>query len=395
MRRFLLTALALSFAAGAFAQKSPGLADTPQMGWNSWHFFNSNINERIVMETADAMVESGLRDAGYIYVCIDDCWSQGRDSLGFLVCDSTRYPHGIKYMADYVHSKGMKFGIYNAANFKTCAGFEGSYGHEYQDAITYADWGVDYLKYDWCGAVRNPMGAYRLMGDAIASTGRPIFYSIADGGEHEPWLWAKDIGHSWRTYTDLLVAEGFDGGTGSVLDCLDHQEGLRKYAGPGHWNDPDMLTVGIKMSENEDRAHFTMWCMLAAPLMLGNDVRNMSKSTKEILMNSDAIAIDQDSLGIQGMKVRSENGLEYWFKPLKGGDWAFTILNRSTETKKTIVDWNTLVFSDPISRMSTEFDRKVYEYTDIWTKKKGNTKKALKLAIPGHDVFAVRLSLKK
>lgn len=401
----LLITTFLMFTVGISAQKWEGLADTPQMGWNSWNKFAGNINEEMIREMADAMVEEGLLDAGYEYLNMDDCWHGKRDSLGFIHPDPARFPSGIKALADYVHSKGLKFGIYSDAGRKTCGGRPGSFGHEYQDAITYANWGIDYLKYDWCETENiNPIGAYTLMRDALREAGRPIFFSMCEWGNSKPWTWASEVGHSWRTTGDIAMV--FEKGekpsyAHTILEILDMQEGLRKYAGPGHWNDPDMLEVGNGLPVNEDRAHFTMWCMLAAPLILGNDIRNMTQETKDIILNKEVIAIDQDPLGVQGLKLRAENSLEFWFKPLSDGCWAFCILNRGAEDQEYTIDWQEFNFTDDeVSKLSTSFDSKIYEIKDLWEKnekkqKKGTTKKSLTVTIPTHDVVLYRLTPKQ
>lgn len=382
------------------AQKYEGLADTPPMGWNSWNKFACNIDETIIREIADTMVETGLRDMGYTYLNLDDCWHGERDSLGFIQADPVKFPSGIRALADYVHAKGLKLGIYSDAGRKTCGGRPGSFGHEYQDALQYAKWGIDYLKYDWCDSEDiNPVGAYNLMRDALRQAGRPIYFSMCEWGSSKPWEWAAETVHSWRTTGDIYncfdcVDEHPGWKAYGVLQILDMQEGLRKYAGPGHWNDPDMLEVGNGQTVNEDRAHFTMWCMLAAPLILGNDIRNMSQETKDIIMNREVIAVNQDRLGIQGMKFASENGLEFWFKPLINDEWAFCILNRTNETKEYILDWQNFNLYDDVADRYTNFDSKVYDIRNLWTKQKeGSTKKNRKVVIPGHDVVLYRLTV--
>ena len=384
------------------AQKFEGLAETPPMGWNSWNKFACNIDENLIRTIADAMVETGLRDAGYIYLNLDDCWHGERDSLGFIQPDPAKFPSGMKTLADYVHSKGLKIGIYSDAGRKTCGGRPGSFGHEYQDALQYAKWGIDYLKYDWCETEDiNPVGAYNLMRDAIRAAGRPILFSMCEWGTSKPWLWAKDTGHMWRTTGDIYNCfDCIDQHPGwaafGVLQILDMQNGLRQYAGPGHWNDPDMLEVGNGQSVNQDRAHFTMWSMLAAPLILGNDIRNMSRETKDILMNPEVIAVNQDKAGIQGFRHLVEDGLEVWFKPLENGDWAFTILNRTTESKPYIINWDKLDLYDDVAKRFTNFDSKIYTIRNLWTKQnEGDTRKIKEVTIPGHDVVLYRLTPKK
>jgi alpha-galactosidase len=387
----------------AKAQKWEGLARTPQMGWNTWNKFAGRINEKLIRETADAMVSEGLLDAGYIYLNMDDCWHGNRDADGFITENREKFPSGLKAVSDYVHSKGLKFGIYSDAGRKTCGGFPGSFGHEYQDALQYARWEVDYLKYDWCETEDiNPRGAYPLMRDALRAAGRPILFSMCEWGQSKPWTWAAEVGHSWRTTGDISAI--FDGKgrrswENSVMTILEQNVGLRKYAGPGHWNDPDMLEVGNGMTVNEDRAHFTLWCMMAAPLILGNDITNMTQETREIILNRDVIAIDQDTLGVQGLRLKEVDGLQYWFKPLAGGDWAFCLFNRGEAPISQTIDWQTLCFTDEeVSGLSTAFDRVTYSLSNLWekpSKKKARpitTKKPLKVTVPGRDVLLYRLT---
>jgi alpha-galactosidase len=340
---------ALALAAGpALAEttqevvnKAPnGLALTPPMGWNSWNKFACNVNEQTVRDTADAMVTSGMRDAGYQYVVIDDCWHGPRDANGFITADSQKFPSGIKALADYVHSKGLKFGIYSDAGRLTCGGRPGSQGHEYQDALTYARWGVDYLKYDWCSTGdRNAQEAYALMADALRQSGRDIVFSMCEWGTAKPWLWAQNIGNLWRTTGDISD----DFGTKKkahdwehpMLQLLDWNEPLWPYAGPGHWNDADMLEVGNGgMSPTEYRSHFSLWAMMASPLMAGNDIAHMDEVTKSILLNKEVIAIDQDRLGVQGRRVWKDGNSEVWVKPLAGGARAIVLFNRGETPAK-------------------------------------------------------------
>ena len=398
-KTFLGVALAALSIIPLSAQKFEGLAKTPPMGWNSWNKFACNIDESLIKGVADAMVETGLRDAGYVYLNLDDCWHGQRDSLGFIQADPVRFPSGIKALADYVHSKGLKIGIYSDAGRQTCAGRPGSLGHEYQDAMQYAKWGIDYLKYDWCNTENvNPVGAYNLMRDALRAAGRPILFSMCEWGQSKPWEWAAETGHMWRTTGDIFNCfDCLDQHPGwasyGVMQILDMQNGLRKYAGPGHWNDPDMLEVGNGQAVNEDRAHFSMWCMLAAPLILGNDIRSMSQDTKDILMNREVVAINQDSLGVQGLKFAVKDGLEFWFKPLANNDWAFCILNRTTEAKQYTIDWQSFNLYDEVAKRFTDFDSKTYTIRNLWTKKtEGNTSKIKSVTISGHDVALYRLS---
>ena len=396
MKRILVFLCLVSLS--VYGQKFPDLALTPPMGWNSWNKFGSAVNEELIRQTADAMVSSGMKDAGYEYINIDDTWEGQRDAQGFIQVDPRKFPLGMKALADYVHSKGLKLGIYSDAGYKTCGGKPASRGHEFQDALTYAQWGIDYLKYDWCGCEDlNAKGAYTTMRDALHLAGRPIVFSICEWGSNKPWEWAGNIGNLWRTTGDIGPCFDCkqDHGTWyqwGVLQIIDQQQGLRQYAGPGHWNDPDMLEVGNGMSANEDRAHFSMWCMLAAPLISGNDLRHMSTETAEILMNKDAIAVDQDKLGIEGFRYSSNQILEFWFKPLADGDWALCVLNRTTRPQKVFFNWKAEKVGDDLSKRDTAFETTVYDIRDLWTKKDlGTTEKPLNAEVAGHDVLMLRL----
>lgn len=386
----------------ANAQKFENLAQTPPMGWNSWNKFACNLNEKLVMEIADAMVSSGMKDVGYKYIIMDDCWHGERDSLGFIQANPEHFPSGIKALADYVHSKGLKLGIYSCAGNTTCAGKPGSRGYEYQDALQYATWGIDYLKYDWCDTDGlNARGAYTTMSEALRKAGRPILFSLCEWGSNNPWEWATNVGHMWRTTGDIYncfdcIDDHGDWKAWGVMQILDKQEGLRQYAGPGHWNDPDMLEVGNGMPVNQDRAHFSMWVMLAAPLISGNDLRNMSQETLDILMNREAIAINQDRLGIQGFRHKKEGDLETWLKPLSNDEWALCILNRGKDARSVEIDWKKFQVTDQLSNRNLDAQNQVYNLYNIWTKKNnGTTKKTFKAEIPGQDVVFLRLSPKK
>lgn len=398
-KNFWFLAIVFFIGMGGQAQKFEDLADTPPMGWNSWNKFACDVNEEMIRGIADAMVESGMKDAGYQYVLIDDCWHGGRDSLGFIYADSTKFPNGMKALADYVHSKGLKLGIYSDAGTETCAGYPGGRGYEYQDALQYAKWGIDFLKYDWCNTENvNPIGAYATMRDALYKAGRPILFSMCEWGDNQPWEWAEDIGHMWRTTGDIYLCwdcKHDHGGYYSwgVTRILDMQDGLRKYAGPGHWNDPDMLEVGNGMPVNEDRAHFSMWAMLAAPLISGNDLRDMTPETIEILTNDDVIAVNQDPLGVQGFKYSSVNGLETWFKPLDDGEWAVCFFNRGKEEVKVNFDWKSENVVDDVFGYEAGFDEITYSLRNLWAKNnEGKTKKAFKGIVPSHDVIMLRLT---
>ena len=399
MKKLLLLALTMA-TLNSFGQKFENLALTPPMGWNSWNKFGCNVNEQMLRDIADAMVESGMKDAGYQYIVVDDCWHGERDSLGFIHPNPENFPSGMKALIDYIHSKGLKFGIYSCAGNTTCAGRPGSRGHQYQDALMYAKWGVDYLKYDWCDTDGlNAQASYTTMRDALYTAKRPVVFSLCEWGQNKPWLWAASVGHLWRTTGDITdcfdCIDTHDGGWKSygVMQILDMQKDLRTYAGPGHWNDPDMLEVGNGgMTLNEDRAHFSMWCMLAAPLIAGNDLVHMSDETVAILTNAGAIGIDQDSLGIEGFKYAVKDSVETWFKPLKNGDWAVCFLNRSTQPASVEFDWKTKVYDD-FSKRGLDAGSAGYKIVNVWTKKDmGNTRKLLKENIPGHDVLMLRLN---
>jgi alpha-galactosidase len=360
MRLLLAWCAAMLIAAPAFAQaldpnrtpphldpnRTPnGLAQTPPMGWNSWNKFGCNVNEATVRGVADAMISSGMRDAGYLYVVVDDCWHGPRDAEGNISADPERFPSGMHALADYIHARGLKFGIYSDAGRTTCGGRPGSQGHEYQDARTYAAWGVDYLKYDWCATgTRNAEEAYALMADALRASGRDIVLSICEWGGNQPWLWAANIGNMWRTTGDIYDHwDGVDRWMHGVMDIVDRNEPLWSYAGPGHWNDADMLEVGNGgMTDSEYRAHFSLWAMMASPLIAGNDIAGMSAATREILTNREVIAVDQDRLGIQGRRVWRDGGREVWVRPLSGGARAVLLLNRGDAPAEIAVDWDHL-----------------------------------------------------
>jgi len=363
-----------------------GLALTPPMGWNSWNKFGCRINAAIVREIADAMVSSGMRDAGYQYIVIDDCWQIERDAKGNIIADPKTFSAGIKALVDYVHSKGLKFGIYSDAGTKTCAGRPGSWGFEFQDARQYAEWGVDYLKYDWCNnGKQNSEAAYSRMRDALQASGRPIVFSICEWGTTKPWLWAKDIGNLWRTTGDIQdVWESKDkrGGLG-VVQILDLQVGLEAYAGPGHWNDPDMLEVGNGgMTAAEYEAHFSLWCLLAAPLMAGNDLRSMTPDIVWILTNKEVIAVDQDPLGQQGRKVRDDGELEAWARPLADGSRAVVLLNRTAAEANVTVGWPEIGYPSGLEAKA----RDLWKHKDL-----GKFKGTYAAAVPSHGVVMVRI----
>ena len=305
----------------------------------------------------------------------------------------------MKVVSDYVHSKGLKFGLYNCAGTKTCAGYPGTRGYEYQDARFYSSQNIDYLKFDWCYADGINAGeAYATMSKALKKAGRPIVFSLCEWGQNKPWQWAASVGHLWRTTGD--IANQFEGmknyGTwsaNSVMKIVEMQDTLRRYAGPGHWNDPDMLEVGNGMSVNEDKAHFSMWAMLAAPLISGNDIRNMSKAVTEILTNKEVIAINQDALGIQGLKYAAKDSVETWLKPLQNGDWAVCFLNRKSTPQQINFNWADNIVDDKLSNRVFNAKTNTYKLRDLWAKKGvGDTKRPLNVTVPPRDVVILRLS---
>ena len=403
VKRMLLLSMLVALSAPVFAQKFEGLAKTPQMGWNSWNNFACNVSEQLIRETADAIVSSGMKDAGYVYVNIDDCWHGERDAQGFIHENPERFPSGMKALADYLHSKGLKLGLYSDAGWKTCGGKPGSRGHEYQDALTYAGWGVDYLKYDWCETNGlKAEGAYLTMREALRAAGRPVLFSICEWGDNQPWDWAAPVGHSWRTTGDIwdcfdCVQDHGTWKSRGVLQILDLQAGLRIHAGPDHWNDADMMEVGNGgMSVNEDRAHFSIWAMIDSPLIAGNDVRKMSKETAAILTNRSVIALNQDPLGVQAFRYASRDGVEYWFKPLEGGDRAFMALNRNQDGRRIAFDWKAEKVADDLSKRDTAFATTNYKLRNLWNGQfSGSTAKPLSADLPGHDALVLRLSAKK
>ncbi len=395
-------ALAAGLASAAHAQDKnaidmpkPVLAATPPMGWNSWNHFNCGIDEAKIRAQADAMVASGMKAAGYQYIVIDDCWQVSRDAAGNIVADPEKFPSGIKALADYIHSKGLKFGIYSDAGLKTCGGRPGSMGHEYQDAATYAQWGVDYLKYDWCNTgTADAQSAYALMARALREAGQTyhhdILFSMCEWGTAKPWLWASGVGHIWRTTGDISDAwiknEKSKPWENGMLDILDQQVGLESFAGPNHWNDPDMLEVGNGgMTDDEYRAHFSLWAMLAAPLISGNDLSTMSKATTDILTNADVIAVDQDALGVEGHRAVKDGDYEVWVRPLAGGDRAVILLNRSGDAHPMSVDWATLGMAAGEKA----------DVRDLWSKAVSKSVKgSYSATVPSHAVVMVRVTPK-
>jgi alpha-galactosidase len=372
--------------AGEVRALDNGLAKTPPMGWNSWNKFGCNVSEELIKQIADALVGNGMKDAGYQYIVIDDCWQVDRDSLGNIIPDGKRFPSGIRALADYVHAKGLKFGIYSDAGTLTCEKRPGSRGYEFQDARQYAAWGVDYLKYDWCStSTQNQQASYSIMRDALVKSGRPIVFSLCEWGSSKPWLWAREVGNLWRTTGD--IQDCWDckrdwGGMGFV-HILDLQNGLESYAGPGHWNDPDMLEVGNGgMTTTEYRSHFSLWCILAAPLIAGNDIRSMSPEIAEILTNKELIAVDQDQLGMQGRRVKRDAELEVWARQLVDGSRAVALLNRGTAEKNISVTWSEIGYPDYLPA----------SVRDLWARKDlGNSTGSFSATVESHGVVVVKI----
>ncbi len=354
-----------------------GLAKTPPMGWNSWNLFAGRIDDKTVREMADAMVSSGMRDAGYVYLNIDDTWEGDRDADG-VIHSNNKFPD-MKALADYVHSKGLKFGIYSGPGPYTCAGYEGSYAHEAQDAKTYAGWGVDYLKYDWCSASGlYPDSAmrvvYQKMADALRATKRPIVYSLCQYGKADVWTWgALAGGNLWRTTDDINDTYK------RMMEIADTQSAIAKWAGPGHWNDPDMLEVGNGgMTTDEYRTHMSLWAMLAAPLLAGNDVRNMSADTRAILLNKDVVAIDQDPLGMQRHMWLKGPEIDYWTRSLSGDGVAIAAVNRTDAPVSVKIPWKEL----GINRSVT--------LKDVWSGSQIKAPSDSVFTIPAHGVVLLR-----
>jgi alpha-galactosidase len=384
---FVLAVVWLFFTFPAVAQKD-GLAARPPMGWNSWNHFHRQVDDAIIRAQAEAMVSSGMRDAGYLYINIDDTWEGERDAKGNIQTNS-KFPD-MKALADFVHSKGLKLGIYSSPGAKTCAKFEGSLGHELQDAQIYAAWGIDYLKYDLCGlreqmkAAPTPeaahtimIDAYVKMRDALRSTGRPIVYSLCQYGQDAVWEWGTDVGGNlWRTTGDITDKYA------SMAEIGFGQAGLARFAGPGHWNDPDMLEVGNGgMTTDEYRTHVSLWAILAAPLLAGNDLSTMTPETVALLTNRDVIAVDQDVAGKQGDRVSAEGPVEVWARPLADGSKAVGIFNRQHAALVARVDFASMGFKGAVKAR------------DIWLGKElGRLNGPYVVKIPAHGVVFLKVA---
>nr|WP_209649058.1 NPCBM/NEW2 domain-containing protein [Kibdelosporangium banguiense] len=361
-----------------------GLSRTPVMGFNNWNSTHcrAEFNEAMVKGIADLFVSRGLKDAGYQYVNIDDCWAEPqRASDGNLVPNRTRFPNGIKAVADYVHSKGLKFGIYTSAGTVTCdgQGFPGGLNHEEQDARLFASWGVDYLKYDNCGdhQGQSAQQRYTKMRDALAATGRPIVFSICEWGSNQPWTWAQPVGNSWRTTGDI------SDNWGSMLDIFKRNVGLAPYSQRGAWNDPDMLEVGNGgMTDVEYRSHFTLWSMMNSPLLIGADLRKVGQSTFDVLTNRDVIALDQDTLGIQAGEISNAGGRHVLAKPLENGDVGVALFNESGSAQTISTTATAAGLGNATS----------YRLRDLWSKVETTTSGAISASVPAHGTVVYRVS---
>ncbi|KAH6771039.1 alpha-galactosidase 1 [Perilla frutescens var. hirtella] len=343
-----------------------GLASTPPMGWNSWNHFNCMIDEKIIKQTADALVSTGLAKLGYNYVNIDDCWAEiNRDDKGALVPKKSTFPSGMKALSDYVHSKGLKIGIYSDAGLFTCSKKQpGSLGHEELDAKTFASWGIDYLKYDNCNNDGSrPTLRYPVMTRALMKTGRPIFFSLCEWGDLHPALWGYTVGNSWRTTND--ISDTWE----SMVSRADENEVYADYARPGGWNDPDMLEVGNGgMTKNEYIVHFSIWAMSKAPLLIGCDVTNITKDTMEIIANKEVIQVNQDKLGVQAKKVRMEGDWEVWAGPLSNYRIVVLLLNRGSLRTAITAHWDDIGISPATSVVA----RDLWEHKTLETSFTGN-----------------------
>ena len=385
--RILIAMLSVLLASSLLAAQEKPLAPTPPMGWNSWNKFGCNVSEDLIRQMADAMVKSGMKDAGYQYIVIDDCWQVERDSSGNIVPDPKNFPSGIKALADYVHSRGLKFGVYSDAGSMTCAKRPGSLGHEYQDALKYAAWDVDYLKYDWCHtSTQDARASYALIRNALNATGRPIVLSICEWGTAKPWLWGKAVGGNlWRTTGDISDKwETKEKDSLGMLNILDLQNGIETYAGPGHWNDPDMLEVGNGgMTTEEYRAHFSLWSILAAPLIAGNDLRDMKPEIHDILTNKEVIDVNQDPLGSEGRRVVKDGDLEVWAKQMQDGSRAVVLLNRSATGKEISFSWENLGYPNHLNA----------RVRDLWQARDlGQFKEKFSTAVAPHSAVMVRVT---
>lgn len=376
--------LATNLAVGGAHAQSSKLAATPPMGWNTWYAFGCHVTEADVKNAVDTMASNGMKAAGYEYINLDDCWQGNRDQQGH-IHSNDRFPD-MKALGNYIHVRGFKFGIYSSPGPKTCGGFAGSYGYEKEDAETYAGWGVDFLKYDWCsaGKVYKPdqiEAAYEKMHEAILETGRPMIYSLCEYGVEAPWLWGPKVGASlWRT-------------TGDVSNRIDFQEyermmfvgfgqdGLQAYAGPGHWNDPDFLQVGnLGLDLDADKTQMSLWSLLAAPLFSSADLTKLTAAQLAVLTNREVIAVDQDPKGIQGRRISQTGPVQVWAKPLSGGRMAIGLINSGESPLPASVNFRELGYSHPV-RMQ-----------DLWEQKNlGMFNGSYSTTVPKHGVVLIEI----
>ncbi len=399
MKKFILLSTILAFCGVMNAQKFEGIGLTPAMGWNSWNTFACDVTEQLIKDVADKFVELGLKDAGYEYVVIDDGWMEmERDEDYNLVPSKEKFPSGIKALADYVHSKGLKLGIYNCAGWTTCGGYPGTRGFEYKDAQNYAAWEVDFLKYDWCNTENlNAKGAYETMSKALAKAGRPIMFNACEWGDNQPWEWAEPYCHSWRIAGDIVDCWDCELSHGNwsswgIWPIIRMRPNIREASGPGHFNDFDMMEVGNGFSPAEDRVHFAMWCMLSSPLILGNDIRSMSKETVELVTNKELIAVNQDSLGVQAFRFMNEGGIEVWAKVLANDEWAIAFVNMENSENTVNFDWKKHIIEDGWLQKFLQADQKKYSVRDLVNHKDlPDTDTPLKVKLAAHDIIVVRL----
>jgi alpha-galactosidase len=383
-----LIAFATLLIASSSGALQNGLARTPPMGWNSYNKFGGNVTEAQVKAIADAFVSQGLKAAGYEFIVVDYCWAQqSRDAAGHMVPVASKFPSGMASLGDYIHSKGLKFGMYQSPTKVTCCGEPGSYQHEQADAQQFASWGVDYVKYDWCGVQSGEnghvtkddvIGRYTAMRDAIAATARPMVYAMCEKGQGakvQPATWSEPVGNMWRTGNDIAASWA------RVLTSFDVDTTLAQYAKPGGWNDPDMLEVGNgSLTEAENRAHFSLWSIVAAPLMLGNDPSNMTSSVKAILTNAEVIAVDQDPLGKQGQRVAMSGQTEVWSKPMQDGSVAVVLFNRGSTPLSVSINWSTIGVN------GRSLVRDLWAHDD-----KGSFDSGFASMVAGHDVVMIRV----
>jgi alpha-galactosidase len=405
MCKILLLLFVSSIGVSKAQQKEMMLAPTPPMGWMTWNYFGTNINEKDIREMADAMVSSGMSKVGYNYIFIDDGWVGGRDNRNNIIADPKRFPSGIKAMADYVHAKGLKLGLYSDASPLTCEGYTASLNFEEQDAKTFAAWGVDYLKYDYCNAPEDSATAvirYKAIADALRASGRDIVLGVCEWGRRKPWLWAAAAGGQlWRTTGDIRdkwmnleknAPKEFEWNWNGIINTADENAPLHPYAGPGRWNDMDMLLVGlygkegpsstkggIGCNDTEYQTQMSLWCMMASPLATSNDLRNMNAATKNILMNEEVIALNQDVLGKQCERKIQNDSWNVFVKPLKNGDVAVAIVNRNKVTADYTLNFAEIGLNDK------------YEIRDVWQHKIVGKGKKWKGTVQSHETKVLRL----